>query len=358
MIKTGHLQTYDIILTVQTPVHIGSGITVNKQEYVYDPRSKTVRIIDMDQFLQMLAEKELADEYENFIIRNTYPGGLKEFLESNSFTQSEIDKFVRYTCSVKDVFLETENQPTSNIAQFIRMKNGSPFVPGSSVKGAIRTCLFTTLYKGDVTGDSLIRDYSSNERSVEPNVFHTLNINTYRKQDAVNSIMRSVSISDSEPIGNDRMIICKKKDLRANGRFSEPNVLRECIKPGTEIRCKLTIDRSIEGLTAEEILHSVVSFFDFYRKTYLSFFYKPSSFFLPEGSQNLILGGGSGFFSKTVIYNLNDFEKAHAYVKGYLKKKFSKGRHDRDFKIAPHTLKCTEYQDSLMHFGVCKLEVK
>ena len=40
MIKTGHLETYDVILTVRTPLHIGSGHVINKQEYVYDPRSK------------------------------------------------------------------------------------------------------------------------------------------------------------------------------------------------------------------------------------------------------------------------------------------------------------------------------
>ena len=373
MIKTGHLETYDVILTVRTPLHIGSGHVINKQEYAYDPRSKTVRIIDMDRFLQMLAEKRLASEYENFIIRGAYKGGLSEFLAANSFTPSEIDGLTLYTCSVKGVFEEAAapsggygrkpKEPKNEIAQFIRLKDGRPYLPGSSLKGALRTCLFTTLYKNE-TGedDALIKAYKDKYADPEKTVFNTLKINTNRKKihDAVNSVMKSISISDSEPLSSDSMIICKKKDLLYNGSINEiKTVLRECVKPGTTIKCKLTIDRSIDGLTLDDVRNAIRHFYAFYQKTYIPcFINRPANFSMPEGNDYLILGGGAGFFSKTVLYNLNKYEVAKNFAKNYFVKKLSKMEHIEKSPIIPYTLNCTHYSNRLMHFGICGIEVK
>lgn len=374
MMKAGHLETYDIILTVRTPLHIGSGHVINKQEYAYDPRSKTVRIIDMDRFLQMLAEKRLASEYENFIIRGAYKGGLSEFLAANSFTPFEIEQLTLYQCSVKGIFEESAGQtdrygrkpkePQNDIAQFIRMKDGRPYLPGSSLKGALRTCLFTTLCKDDTDlGDFLTTEFrrsAISDRQANEAVFNTLGINTHPKhtRDAVNSIMKSISISDSEPLGSDSMILCKKIDLLTDGSINKINVLRECVRPGTIIRCKLTIDRSIDGLTVDDVRNAVRSFFDFYRKTYLPKFRIPTGFALPEGTDNLLLGGGAGFFSKTVIYNLYRYEDAKEYAAKWFESTFPKGKHEYEYPIVPHTLNCTQYQNHLMHFGICGIEVK
>ena len=380
MMKAGHLETYDVILTVRTPLHIGSGHVINKQEYAYDPRSKTVRIIDMDRFLQMLAEKQLASEYENFIIRGAYKGGLSEFLAANSFTPSEIDGLTLYTCSVKGVFEEPAAQsggygrkpkePKNEIAQFIRLKDGRPYLPGSSLKGALRTCLFTTLCRDDTDlGDFLKISYKPNgkidvfrttvgDKQAGEAVFNTLKINPKRPRDAVNSIMKSISISDSEPLSSDSMIICKKTDLLYNGSINKINVLRECVRPGATIKCKLTIDRSIDGVTVDDVRNAVRSFFDFYRKTYLPKFRIPTGFALPEGTDNLLLGGGAGFFSKTVIYNLYRYEDAKEYAAKWFESTFPKGKHEYEYPIVPHTLNCTQYQNHLMHFGICGIEVK
>lgn len=381
MIKTGHLETYDVILTVRTPLHIGSGHVINKQEYAYGPRSKTVRIIDMERFLQILAEKGLAREYENFIIRGTYKGGLSEFLAANSFTPSEIDGLTIYTCSVRGVFEEAAapsggygrkpKKPKNEIAQFIRMKDGRPYLPGSSLKGALRTCLFTTLCERDAdlgsflelknrdSGKIDVRRTAIGDKQAGEAVFNTLKINPQRPRDAVNSVMKSISISDSEPLSSDSMILCKKKDLLYNGSINEINVLRECVRPDTTIRCKLTIDRSIDGLTLDDVRNAIRHFYAFYQKTYIPcFINRPANFSMPEGNDYLILGGGAGFFSKTVLYNLNKYEVAKNFAKNYFVKKLSKMEHIEKSPIIPYTLNCTQYSNRLMHFGICGIEVK
>ena len=185
-----------------------------------------------------------------------------------------------------------------------------------------------------------------------------MKINPKRPRDAVNSIMKSISISDSEPLSSDSMILCKKIDLLDDGKTNEINVLRECVRPGTTIKCKLTIDRSIDGLTLDDVRKAIRSFFDFYRKTYIPKFTIPSSFALPEGSDNILLGGGAGFFSKTVIYNLYKYEDAKEYAAKWFESTFPKGKHEYEYPIVPHTLNCTQYQNHLMHFGICGIEVK
>ena len=192
-------------------------------------------------------------------------------------------------------------------------------------------------------------------------MFNTLGINTHPKHtcDAVNSIMKSIFISDSEPLSSDSMIICKKTDLLYNGSINKINVLHECVRPGTTIKCKLTIDRSIDGVTVDDVRNAVRHFYAFYRATYIPRFKnRPANFSMPEETDNLLLGGGAGFFSKTVIYNLYRYEDAKEYAAEWFEGAFPKGKHEDESPIVPHTLNCTQYQNHLMHFGICGIEVK
>jgi len=122
--------------------------------------------------------------------------------------------------------------------------------------------------------------------------------------DAVNSILRGISVSDSLPIPDPAMILCGKIDAYPNGETLKLNLCRECVRPGTVIHFKLTLDQSVlQGkISSETICHSI-SFFDaYYRKTYLSKFDLPQDSIAFPYHNSLILGGGSGFFAKTLAY--------------------------------------------------------
>lgn len=369
MIKEGHLEIYDVTLTVETPVFIGSGKTINKKEYAYDESKKLVTMIDMHKLMKMLVDKELIDEYERLILGNAYNGGMNEFL-STCLSKEEIESLTLYQCSVKGVF--DDQKPHNDICQFMRLNDGRPYIPGSSLKGALRTCLFAYLVKNDsdLTGFLDIQ-YDKRDRILIPpttkgdkyaceSVFHTLPINTKRPRDAVNSIMRSISISDSEPVDFKSMTICNKVDIRTSGTMSKPNLLRECIRPGTKIKFKLAIDKSLHGLSIEDVRSAVEKFFKFYNAEYLPHFRLPNNAVSVTAPDHIILGGGSGFFSKTVVYNTYAHDDALDYVSEWMEGKFEGHYHESDYDggISPHTLKYTQYGNSLMPFGMCKFEAE
>lgn len=369
MIKEGHLEIYDVTLTVETPVFIGSGKTINKKEYAYDEAKKQVSIIDMQKLMKMLVDKELIDEYERLILGNAYYGGMNEFLTSY-FSNEEIESLTLYKCNVKGVF--DNKTPHNDVFQFMRLNDGRPYIPGSSLKGALRTCLFTWLVKddSDLTGfldiqydkrdRMIVSSTTRGDKHACESVFHTLKINTKRPRDAVNSIMRSISISDSEPIDFSSMTICNKVDIKTSGTISKPNVLRECVRPGTKIKFKLTIDKSLHGLSIEDIRGAIEKFFKFYNAEYLPHFRLPNNAVRITSPDNIILGGGAGFFSKTVVYNTYAHKDALDYVSEWMEGNFKGHYHESDYDegISPHTLKYTQYGNSLMHFGVCKFEAK
>ena len=74
---------------------------------------------------------------------------------------------------------------------------------------------------------------------------------------------------------------------------------------------------------------------------------------------DLILGGGAGYVSKTVTYNLYpEREQALALAGRIMVKQFPRHGHAKDaavHKAAPHTLKTTMYKGQYYQMGRCEL---
>lgn len=62
------LQQYELILTVRSPLFVGSGQSYQRTEYIYNRRSNRVSVLHRNRFIHFLAEKDLADSYERFIL--------------------------------------------------------------------------------------------------------------------------------------------------------------------------------------------------------------------------------------------------------------------------------------------------
>ena len=80
----------------------------------------------------------------------------------------------------------------------------------------------------------------------------------------------------------------------------------------------------------------------------------------------LVLGGGSGYFGKNVIYTRFGFEKGMKKVSDYMKTKtqFINGKKvftnsdDYGLRISPHILKITQYQGEMYHMGICDVDLE
>ena len=123
---------YTCQLEVLSPVHIGSGVKLAQGMDFWTDSNKTY-IVEQEQLMNFLSER-IEDNPD------IEPDEIKDF--------SGNDRDKRHAILKKVGASKTYNLacPTSEISQFERDGNGVPYMPGSSIKGAIRTALFNRFY--------------------------------------------------------------------------------------------------------------------------------------------------------------------------------------------------------------------
>lgn len=359
MSRFEHLESYAIRLTAKAPLHIGSGKSFTKKEYYYNPSKKTVSILNEDQMLNLILEKGLLKHYEKFILEKPYQY-LKDFFEEWGVTTEEIDRMTRYTTDIGNAL--TPDKSRVEIFEFVRNSRGFAYIPGSSIKGAIRTALLTKIIRDENVRqnfNSLPDRRSTEVKDLEAELLHTLRL-TNQKRDAVNSVMKGIMISDSEPIPNEDIVLCRKDDLSISGNIHSLNVIRECIKPGISIKATMTLDRTVlKKIDAPYIVSAIEEYGKYYVSQYVSRYQKPSDWVSENFSNCIILGGGAGYFSKNIVYPVSPGANGLRSVSNLMNYKFKNHKHNKDIDlgISPRLLKCTTYGNGLYHMGVCQIEI-
>ena len=255
------------------------------------------------------------------------------------------------------------------------------YIPGSSLKGAIRTALLGSyamanpvkldeirrMVLNEKSKSSSRNRYLSNEnRELNVKAFNTAGRMKKKPGDMVNDCMAGLRISDSKPISTDNLILCRKIDEFPDGGTSKATssrgkipIMRECIRPGTKIEFEMTIDSTLFKGDEKTILNAINKFGKSYMECFGNKFRSGDK--LGEGM--FYLGGGSGFVSKTVVYQLlgkNSVKKVSEIIDATLSDK-SKKQHKhwkdaREYGVSPHMIKKTVYGGKKYSFGLCKIE--
>ena len=111
--------------TLKTPVHVGSGEKLGRTDFVFD-KNRCI-VIDIDSLLDKIKDSKYAiNEFSDGNVR------LSDFLKQHKISAASIQK---YSISNPDKF----NPGT--IQEVIKTGVGNPLIPGSSIKGAIRTVI-------------------------------------------------------------------------------------------------------------------------------------------------------------------------------------------------------------------------
>ena len=366
MKELGHLQVYDLILKTRTPLFVGSGKKYVKKEYLFDPKGRRASFLKEDAFFQLLTDRNLEERYEQFM--RGEQDNLHAFLTQDcQLRPEEVRSVIRYSVDASDA--EVVKDKKREIHGFIRNAAGQVYLPGSSVKGAIRTALLLEKIQAELPEkdtDQRKRVLASRKREKEIPEGRYLNLLELRTRDgkamddAVNSIMRGVQISDSLPVPDSQMILSKKMDVNQDGEAHTITCVRECIRPEVELHLKLTLDQSVckGSITKDSLLQTVDSFADHYYKTYVEKFRKPVNSVYKEYQNCLILGGGVGFFSKTLAYPYWGAEEALKWVSDRLDRSFPKHHHKSDQEISPRMLKYAQYGGKLYPYGVCEVDIR
>jgi len=142
-------ETYKLKGEILTPVHIGDGTELEPLEYVIKDKFYKV---NLEEWLSTLSI-EKTEEFQGLTGRNyaqiTILTALRRFIRDNVDT----DKYTEWSVDVSDVvkrrYEERFDAPENQLpmSPFIRTAN-KPYIPGSSVKGAIRTAYLNFLKRG------------------------------------------------------------------------------------------------------------------------------------------------------------------------------------------------------------------
>ncbi|MCD5552737.1 type III-A CRISPR-associated RAMP protein Csm5, partial [Lactobacillus delbrueckii subsp. lactis] len=205
---------FEFKLRTLAPVFIGSGETYKQREYIYEndayyfPNFVTL-------YRKLSSNQRQQEAFENYLMSSRIQEKnmrLGEFLRKINFTDRDLGGY-----SIKATGVEVENNGDpdrlNEIAKFIKDPQGRPYIPGTSLKGAIRTILINTRFKG----------VEKIPWGGSDDIFH------------------DIRVSDSEPLKLSSLVITKKWDY--NTRKDGPNPLpltRECLKPYTKVVFTIT----------------------------------------------------------------------------------------------------------------------
>ena len=367
MTTCGHLTVCDLRLVTRSPLYIGSGAVSAKTDYLFDPRANTVSMIDPEALFSLLYQRRLADAYERFVFSGETRMDL--FFSRNGVTEREREAVFQYKVSVADAL--DDNHSLKEIHRFVRDARQQAYIPGSSVKGALRTVILAALIarvkKGRWPDDGSKGMNAQQMQTLEGLYLNGLALkrDTFGNvaNDPVNCILRGLSVSDSEPVPDDDMILVGKSDVNTRGEEKKLPLCRECIRPGVELRFQICLDQSAlpSNYSPDALMQMIRDFDTYYQKTYLSRFAAPVHAHPVSYQDALILGGGSGFFSKSLAYPYLGAEEGLRHTEGIMIRQFPRHGHDKDrsvHHISPHCMKYGRYQGELYPYGVCEVQMQ
>ena len=133
-----YLEAYEAELKVLSPVHVGNGTKLNKKEYVFQRNSGKVYVMDIQKMYVGLTKKGLQRQFTDYYLQQKSVD-LGRWMRENNVGPADYNKWVSYSMEGGDCLAE-RGKP-AEIAMFQKDAYGCPFVPGTSIKGMLRTIL-------------------------------------------------------------------------------------------------------------------------------------------------------------------------------------------------------------------------
>ncbi|MFQ6055417.1 MAG: type III-A CRISPR-associated RAMP protein Csm5, partial [Methanosarcinales archaeon] len=183
-----------------TPLHIGTGNKYSKAEYTL--KNDILHRVSLDKllaFLNTIEIKEFTQDLENPSFR------LYDFIKNKGI---DIKKIKRYTAELK-------SRTPRDIVEQIKV-NDMPYVPGSSIKGAIRTAILYKLFSSKDFNSikDLLRIGNPRVRNQKLDLYFQNKLSNQNKKNLANySIMKFIQITDTNTINSRRrclLVYCTK----------------------------------------------------------------------------------------------------------------------------------------------------
>ena len=319
----GKIVKYKMEMEVLTPVHIAGAdykSKLNKTEYIFNPNTSDLTIIDNNKFIDFLIKKKIIDKYMDEIRENNKLN-LFYFLK-NSDLYKYLRTFTKKSYKNLDIELKInkkgKKENLNNITILNKNVKDEVYIPGSSIKGALVNLLLVSYIINN--RDKFVNEIKQIENEVEN--FDKDNSKFFQKkvkniinkiqekilyENCLNKKIKKFGISVSDSYEN-------KKDIDVNfyqdidekikdKKESYLPVVREYIEPKNIFEFDITLDFELLSRTRlkindfDDLINALEESTDYLIENTLE---------LPDElcCQNLILGANTGFHQKTIVHAL------------------------------------------------------
>lgn len=397
-------RAYDLVTVA--PVHVGSGEIRRANEYLYDKVHSMAYFLDETRWIAFLDKRQLMEPFLAYIEESSRQLGqrrgpfrgknLWDWLRAQGVQPREMEALaVRRTRAERCVV--SEKGSLNDVHLQMALSDGRPYVPGSTIKGALRTGILYRMiqqeserFRGfwqeiwqEVASRGRARDkertWQGIERRLETQALHTLRVDKEKPAEMVNSALRGLRVSDAAvaPRETETLLLQKldattKPNRQGETRKTLP-LFRECIPPGRRLHFTLTADFSMLRTIGITSFDDIFQGLRAYTVQALALLEEEFPKYRPQFDEareaDCLLGGGTGFLSKTLVCALaRDAREARDFTARYLDEKF--GRFDRnagkwcpthhhvrlDGALSPRTLKLAATAQEEWLLGLCRFE--
>lgn len=368
-------------LEVLTPLHIGGAdykSKLDKKEYIFDKDKKTLTLIDNEKFIAFLIKKNLFEKYIAYIENNVNAKVMIQNRNINLFNflkANNIDKDIQDFRKKAPIKLDMNIENMNDIKLMLRDVQGKPYIPGTSIKGAlINLLLVDYIIKNrekfskekriilseckKINDDRSIRglknDIKKIVNQIEKSIIYSDN-KTLEK-----SKKFGISVSDSYSYSNTRTNFYQDIDEKRTNKPGEDKsrpmpVAREYIIANSIFDFDITLDidlleeSKLKIKNIDDLIDSIEN-----AMSYLIDVLEDKN---SPRTENLVLGANTGFLQKTIVYALFEDEKERLEVVKKLLHKNQKnviGNHLND-KFAPRVLNRIKINNKNLLAGLVKI---
>jgi CRISPR-associated protein Csm5 len=260
-----------------------------------------------------------------------------------------------------------EAPPLNEIHAFIKDAYGDPYIPGSSIKGLLRSIYLQHALSQQKPGPGhqqlRVPDRRSAQQQTgiqeEQRLLRRAGRDPSRPKDAVNDLFQAIRVSDSASLSLRSLEVVQKIDMNIHGEAGGLPLFREALSPGTEFVVRVSVDTSPlehggwpHGASFVEGIAAAAARVNEHRYAPYSAKYFDDE---PIAGARVYLGGGAGYRSKTFVTDQADMARV-------LDEQFRSIKHKEktmQLGVSPLVLKVTKAgEGNYEEMGLCELTVK
>ncbi|MEM0348782.1 MAG: type III-A CRISPR-associated RAMP protein Csm5 [Candidatus Caldarchaeum sp.] len=255
MPRLSQVEVYEIRVQALTPIHVGMNERLTGVDYIH--HGGWLYVVDHDKLFQELEKNRLVNMY----LRELESGhfSLTLFLRNNGVdVQRFAEKVARYRIRFRDHL--RDDSFSSELMPFIRTLEGSVYLPGSSLKGSLRTSLIYGILKSNSgLAGKLLEEIKQERKGKGAVVESVLRRDTHSFE---SDLLRLLRPSDLFPEAEVETCVARLLSMRFGGSGQRRLGFVEVVPSGTVFRGGLhvfMVQKVSEKVARKDMVGTLVS---------------------------------------------------------------------------------------------------